>query len=92
MSSLTAPSPQSPPSPKLTLTYFDFLGPTESIRLALTVSSYPFTDQLIPFPQWKSMKETKSNEVSTPWGVTKKLLPRWGGNTFEVLPPWGLTL
>ena len=85
MSSLTAPSPSSPTSPKITLTYFDFLGPTESIRLALTVSSYPFTDQLIPFPQWKSMKETKSNEVSTPWGQLPYMTLEFPGGRTEVV-------
>ncbi|GMH80557.1 hypothetical protein TrST_g2959 [Triparma strigata] len=47
----------------LKLTYFEFQGPAEAIRLALTIGKIPFTDEVIPFETWKTSKP-----LASPWG------------------------
>jgi len=44
--------------PKLKLTYFDFTGRAEAIRLALVVGAIPFEDERLPGSAWMSLKNT----------------------------------
>ena len=44
------------------LTYFGLAGRGEATRLALSIGGIQFTDERVPFPQWKELKPT------TPWG------------------------
>ena len=50
----------SPPS--IRLTYFAIQGELEKVRLALSLGHIDFTDVVVPFSEWKTMKPT------TPYG------------------------
>ena len=50
-------------APKIKLTYFNFEGVAEKIRLALKIGGLAFVDERVAFAQWPEMKS------KTPYGV-----------------------
>ena len=46
-------------SPPLALTYFDFAGPAEPVRMALAMTGQPWEDNRITFSEFSALKPGK---------------------------------
>jgi prostaglandin-H2 D-isomerase / glutathione transferase len=65
--------------PSIKLTYFDYEGAAEPIRLAFALSGTPYEDHRIKFPDWPQLKRVDGGPMHAQSGA----LLRWAGKTFS---------
>nr|WEX24894.1 glutathione S-transferase [Saccharina japonica] len=66
------------PSSTMTLTYFDFAGPAEPVRLALAMTGQPWEDKRVSFQEFSALKPGLPNGQVPVLEVHGKLLPQSG--------------
>jgi prostaglandin-H2 D-isomerase / glutathione transferase len=76
--------------PSIKLSYFDYEGAAEPVRLAFALSGTPYEDHRIKFPDWPQLKPTMpfgTLPVLTvdggPMHAQSGALLRWAGKTFS---------
>nr|ABR09272.1 glutathione S-transferase 2 [Laminaria digitata] len=66
------------PTTSLTLTYFDFAGPAEPVRMALAMTGQPWEDKRVSFSEFPALKPGLPNGQLPILEVGGKVLPQSG--------------